>query len=115
MRHAAFAPRRLLVGPVLLSLAALPGCGNTPSPPPVVTTPSAVSKMVPESLPAQGISFTAPAGWHYALGQAPLLATVNSGLVIASQIASGVARMNTWCTFVMFWVIVVILSPPALS
>jgi hypothetical protein len=66
---------------VCLSLAVLAGCGNTPSPPPVVTTPGAVTRLVPQSLPAQGISFETPAGWHYALGQAPLLATVNSGLV----------------------------------
>ncbi|MDX6639301.1 MAG: hypothetical protein QOF12_312 [Solirubrobacteraceae bacterium] len=69
------------MGVVLLSLAALPGCGNTPSKPPVVTTPSRVSGMVPQLLPAQGIGFQRPANWHYTAGQAPLLATVNSGLV----------------------------------
>lgn len=62
-------------------LVSLAGCGNSPSKPPVITTPSRVTSMVPQALPTQGISFQRPASWHYTAGQAPLLATINSGLV----------------------------------
>ena len=72
--------RRALVLPIAL-LAALAGCGNSPSRPPVQTTAAAVTRFVPVALPDQDLYFRRPASWRYTPGTAPLLATISSGLV----------------------------------
>jgi hypothetical protein len=56
------------------------GCGNPKAKAPVVTTTSQAFGFLPQSIPAQGISFERPREWRYLPGAAPLLATMSSGL-----------------------------------
>lgn len=64
--------------------AALAGCGNEPSKPPVVTTPKAAFGWVDHALPSEGVKFQRPSAWRLTPGQPPLLATISSGLVTIS-------------------------------
>lgn len=67
-----------------IALAALAGCGNEPDQPPVVTTPKAAFGWVDYTLPEQGVSFQRPSAWRLTPGDAPLLATMSSGLATIS-------------------------------
>jgi hypothetical protein len=64
---------------LLIACVLLAGCGNAQQPPPDVSTVAKPSGTTPVSFDAQGIRFAAPGGWHVRSGQAPLVATVQSG------------------------------------
>jgi len=55
------------------------GCGNEQQHPPDVSTVATPSGATPVAFATQGIRFKAPGGWHVQSGQAPLVATVQSG------------------------------------
>ena len=59
--------------------ATLTGCGAERRQPPDVVTPQAPKGTQAVRLAPAGVSFTAPANWRVAQGQAPLYATVTSG------------------------------------
>ena len=66
--------------PLLLTACVLlAGCGNAQQQPPDVSTVARPSGTTPIAFDAQGIRFAAPGGWHVRDGQAPLVATVQSG------------------------------------
>jgi hypothetical protein len=66
-------------------LAALAGgCGNEPDKPPVVTTPKDAFGWVDYGAPGQGVTFQRPSAWRITPGDAPLLATMSSGLATIS-------------------------------
>ena len=64
-----------------LAALLLGGCGNEPEKPPVVTTPKAAFGWVAYGAPGQGVTFQRPSAWRITPGDAPLLATISSGLV----------------------------------
>ena len=64
---------------LLAALALLPACGNDRTDPPDVTTPASPSGTAPASYPKAGISFQSPRGWNLDEGDAPLIATVQTG------------------------------------
>jgi hypothetical protein len=64
---------------LLTACALLAGCGNAQQQPPDVSTVARPSGTTPVSFDAQGIRFAVPGGWHVQGGQAPLVATVQSG------------------------------------
>jgi hypothetical protein len=55
------------------------GCGNQQSEPPDASVPARPAGTTPAAFATQGVSFAAPGGWHVQAGQAPLVATVQSG------------------------------------
>jgi hypothetical protein len=68
--------RRLLL---LIACVLVAGCGNQRQRPPDVSTVAKPAGTTPVSFAGQGVSFAAPGGWHVRGGQAPLVATVQSG------------------------------------
>lgn len=68
----------------LTTVVALAGCGNEPSKPPAVTTPQAAFGWVDYGVPGQGVAFQRPTAWRITPGNAPLLATLSSGLATIS-------------------------------
>lgn len=68
----------------MIAAAVLGACGNEPKNPPVVTTPKDAFGFVDYGRPEQGIAFQRPSAWRITPGTAPLLATMNSGLVTIS-------------------------------
>jgi hypothetical protein len=64
---------------LLIACVLLTGCGNAQQQPPDVSTVAKPSGVTPVSVASQGIRFAAPGGWHVLNGQAPLVATVQSG------------------------------------
>lgn len=62
----------------------LPGCGNEPAAPPVVTTPKPAFGWVDQAYPEQGVAFQRPTAWRLTDGDPPLLATLSSGQVTIS-------------------------------
>jgi hypothetical protein len=67
--------RRLL----LLACVLLAGCGNEQAEPPDVGAPARPAGTTQVAFDAQGLRFAAPGGWHVQAGQAPLVATIQSG------------------------------------
>jgi hypothetical protein len=67
--------------PLLLTAAALvlAGCGNERTPAPDVRTPGPPIGTMQARYPEHGIAFKAPGGWRLAPGDAPLVATVQTG------------------------------------
>jgi len=55
------------------------GCGNQQSQPPDVSIPVAPVGTTPAAFDAQGVRFATPGDWHVRQGDAPLVATVQSG------------------------------------
>ena len=76
--------RAALATLVLAAVAVLPGCGNEPSKPPAVTTPKEAFGWENYGVPDQGVSFDRPRAWRITPGNAPLLATMSSGLATIS-------------------------------
>jgi hypothetical protein len=64
---------------LLIACVLLAGCGNQQQRPPDVSTVATPSGTTPAAFAGQGVSFAAPGGWHVQTGQAPLVATVQSG------------------------------------
>ena len=64
---------------LLIACVLLAGCGNEQQRPPDVSTVARPSGTTPVAFATQGIRFQAPGGWHVQNGQAPLVATVQSG------------------------------------
>ena len=64
--------------------AAVAGCGNDPAKPPAVTNPKPAFGWQDFDIPAQGVKFQRPTAWRITPGDAPLLATLSSGLVTIS-------------------------------
>jgi len=60
--------------------ALVSGCGNKRQPPPVITTTNQPFGFLPQAIPTAGLTFQRPRQWRYVPGQAPLLATMTSGL-----------------------------------
>ncbi|MFL5846125.1 MAG: hypothetical protein ACJ762_15670 [Solirubrobacteraceae bacterium] len=69
---------------LLTIAAALAGCGNDPEKPPVVTTPKDAFGWVDYGAPGQGVTWQRPSAWRITPGDAPLLATMSSGLATIS-------------------------------
>ena len=67
--------RRLLLGACVL----LAGCGNEQARPPDISAPAHPAGATPVSFAPQGIRLAAPGGWKVQPGQAPLVATIQSG------------------------------------
>ena len=67
--------RRLL----LLACVLLAGCGNEQAKPPDVAVPAHPAGSTPVSFAPAGIRLAAPGGWKVQPGQAPLVATIQSG------------------------------------
>jgi hypothetical protein len=66
--------------PLLACVLVVAGCGNQQQKPPVVGAPARVTgAMESQSFAPAGVQFLAPADWHVQAGQAPLVATVQSG------------------------------------
>lgn len=65
--------------PTIASFALLAGCGNDRTPPPDVKTPGPPIGATQARYPAHGIAFKAPGGWRLQPGEAPLVATVQTG------------------------------------
>jgi hypothetical protein len=75
---------RAALATLALTAALAAGCGNEPSKPPVVTTPKAAFGWVDYGAPGQGVSWQRPSAWRITPGDAPLLATMSSGLATIS-------------------------------
>jgi hypothetical protein len=69
----------LRLAAILLLSAAVAGCGNDRTEPGDVTTPAPAGALVDARFPEHGIAFKAPGGWNLSKGQAPLVATVQTG------------------------------------
>jgi hypothetical protein len=67
--------RRLL----LCACALLAGCGNEQAKPPDISQPARPVGTTPVTFAPQGIRLAAPGGWKVQPGQAPLVATIQSG------------------------------------
>jgi hypothetical protein len=67
--------RRLL----LLACVLLAGCGNEQAKPPDMAVPASPAGSTPVSFAPAGIRLAAPGGWKVQPGQAPLVATIQSG------------------------------------
>jgi hypothetical protein len=63
----------------LLACVLLAGCGNEQAEPPDVGAPARPAGTTQVAFDAQGLRFAAPGGWHVQAGQAPLVATIQSG------------------------------------
>src|SRR5258705_13917312 len=63
----------------LLACVLVAGCGNEQAKPPDVAAPVRPSGATQVAFDAQGVRFAVPGGWHVQPGQAPLVATVQSG------------------------------------
>ena len=69
--------RRLL--PLLVTAAALGGCGSARTQAPDVVTPGPPLGSNPARFPATGLRFDNPAGWNLQPGVPPLVATISTG------------------------------------
>jgi hypothetical protein len=63
----------------LLACVLAAGCGNAQQRPPDVSVPAQPNGATPVAFDAQGVRLSAPGGWHVQPGQAPLVATIQSG------------------------------------
>jgi len=63
----------------LLACVLLAGCGNEQGEPPDIAVPARPAGTTQVAFDAQGVRFAAPGGWHVQAGQAPLVATIQSG------------------------------------
>jgi hypothetical protein len=64
---------------LIAATALLAGCGNDRTPAPDVKTPGPPIGTTPARYPQHGIAFTAPGGWRLGRGEAPLVATAQTG------------------------------------
>ncbi len=76
--------RAMRLAATAVAVLALAGCGNDRSKSPNVTTPGPSLGANPAAYPEHGIRFTAPAGWNLDAGEAPLVATVQTGQATAA-------------------------------
>jgi hypothetical protein len=65
--------------PFLVCLMVVAGCGNEQAKPPDISIPARPAGTTPVSFAQQGIRLAAPGGWKVQPGQAPLVATIQSG------------------------------------
>ena len=65
--------------PLLACLLVVAGCGNEQAKPPDMSVPARPSGATAVSFAPQGIRLAAPGGWKVQPGQAPLVATIQSG------------------------------------